>query len=76
MDLRAEQSRRQPLDHAPFPGGDRIKTRTGGQPTGPLERVTSEQLDRVSTHPDGLLAEAEYDLGVLMRGDPVELLAG
>ena len=25
--------------------------------------------------PDGLLAEAEYDLGVLMRGDPVELLA-
>jgi streptomycin 6-kinase len=26
--------------------------------------------------PDGLLAEAEYDLGVLMRGDPVELLAG
>jgi streptomycin 6-kinase len=26
--------------------------------------------------PQGLLAEAEYDLGVLMRGDPVELLAG
>lgn len=26
--------------------------------------------------PDGLLAEAEYDLGVLMRGDPVDLLAG
>ena len=26
--------------------------------------------------PDGLLAEPEYDLGVLMRGDPVELLAG
>lgn len=26
--------------------------------------------------PDGLLAEAEYDLGVLMRGDPVELLDG
>jgi streptomycin 6-kinase len=26
--------------------------------------------------PDGLLAEAEYDLGVLLRGDPVELLAG
>jgi streptomycin 6-kinase len=26
--------------------------------------------------PEGLLAEAEYDLGVLMRGDPVELLAG
>jgi streptomycin 6-kinase len=25
--------------------------------------------------PDGLLAEADYDLGVLMRGDPVELLA-
>lgn len=26
--------------------------------------------------PDGLLAEAEYDLGVLMRGDPIDLLAG
>ena len=26
--------------------------------------------------PDGLLAEAEYDLGVLLRGDPVELIAG
>lgn len=26
--------------------------------------------------PDGLLAEAEYDLGVLIRGDPVELIAG
>jgi streptomycin 6-kinase len=26
--------------------------------------------------PDGLLAEAEYDLGVMMREDPVELLAG
>ncbi len=26
--------------------------------------------------PDGLVAEAEYDLGVLMRGDPVELLVG
>lgn len=26
--------------------------------------------------PDGLLAEAEYDLGVLMRGDPVELVQG
>lgn len=26
--------------------------------------------------PDGLLAEAEYDLGILMRGDPIELLAG
>ena len=26
--------------------------------------------------PDGLFAEAEYDLGVLMRGDPVELLEG
>jgi streptomycin 6-kinase len=26
--------------------------------------------------PDGLLAEAEYDLGILMREDPVELLAG
>lgn len=26
--------------------------------------------------PDGLLAEPEYDLGVLMREDPVELIAG
>ena len=26
--------------------------------------------------PDGLLAEAEYDLGILMREDPLELLAG
>lgn len=26
--------------------------------------------------PDGLLAEAEYDLGVLMREDPLDLLAG
>ena len=26
--------------------------------------------------PDGLVAEPEYDLGVLMRGDPVELVAG
>jgi len=26
--------------------------------------------------PDGLLAEPEYDLGVLLREDPVELLAG
>ncbi len=26
--------------------------------------------------PDGLLAEAEYDMGIIMREDPVELLAG
>jgi len=26
--------------------------------------------------PDGLLAEAEYDLGILMREDPLELLTG
>lgn len=26
--------------------------------------------------PDGLLAEAEYDLGILMREDPLELLKG
>ena len=26
--------------------------------------------------PDGLLAEPEYDLGIIMREDPVELLAG
>jgi streptomycin 6-kinase len=26
--------------------------------------------------PDGLVAEAEYDLGVLMREDPLELLHG
>ncbi|HEY6428986.1 MAG TPA: hypothetical protein VIX84_17320, partial [Acidimicrobiales bacterium] len=26
--------------------------------------------------PDGLVAEAEYDLGIVMREDPVELLHG
>ena len=26
--------------------------------------------------PDGLLAEAEYDLGIVMREDPLELMAG
>jgi streptomycin 6-kinase len=26
--------------------------------------------------PDGLLAEAEYDMGILMREDPVELMSG
>ena len=26
--------------------------------------------------PDGLLAEAEYDMGILMREDPIELLQG
>ncbi len=26
--------------------------------------------------PDGLLAEAEYDMGIVMREDPVELLSG
>jgi streptomycin 6-kinase len=26
--------------------------------------------------PDGLLAEAEYDMGILMREDPLDLLAG
>ena len=26
--------------------------------------------------PDGLLAEAEYDMGIVMREDPVELLDG
>src|SRR5439155_11131740 len=26
--------------------------------------------------PDGLLAEAEYDMGILMREDPLELLVG
>lgn len=26
--------------------------------------------------PDGLLAEAEYDMGIIMREDPVDLLAG
>jgi streptomycin 6-kinase len=26
--------------------------------------------------PDGLLAEAEYDMGILMREDPLELLTG
>ena len=37
-----------------------------------LESGTSFKL----VDPDGLLAEAEYDLGVLMRGDPVELVTG
>ena len=26
--------------------------------------------------PDGLLAEAEYDMGIVMREDPVELMEG
>jgi len=26
--------------------------------------------------PDGLLAEAEYDLGIIMREDPLDLLSG
>ena len=26
--------------------------------------------------PDGLLAEPEYDLGILMREDPIELMVG
>ena len=29
-----------------------------------------------SADPDGLLAEAEYDMGVLMREDPLELWTG
>ena len=52
MNLHAEQSRRHSLDHASFPCGHGIETRPGGQPTGPLEGVTSEHLDRVSTHQD------------------------
>jgi len=31
---------------------------------------------RNKADPDGLLAEAEYDLGVVMREDPVELRHG
>jgi streptomycin 6-kinase len=40
---------------------------------------TLETRDRTGfklVDPDGLLAEAEYDLGIVMREDPVELLAG
>ncbi len=44
------------------------------------ENIVVTALDRdgnpFELHPDGLLAAAEYDLGVLMREDPVDLLAG
>lgn len=36
---------------------------------------TLDGLDYKLIDPDGLVAEAEYDLGVILREDPVELLA-
>ena len=39
-----------------------------------MERARGERFKLVD--PDGLLAEAEYDMGILMRDDPAELLAG
>lgn len=39
-------------------------------------RVSDEDRDEFKLiDPDGLVAEAEYDLGVILREDPVELLA-
>ena len=38
--------------------------------------LTDPAGDYALVDPDGLLAEPEYDLGVLMREDPVELVAG
>ncbi|MEO1055388.1 MAG: aminoglycoside phosphotransferase, partial [Actinomycetota bacterium] len=35
-----------------------------------------DDLDWKLIDPDGLFAEPEYDLGVIMREDPVELLDG
>jgi streptomycin 6-kinase len=45
---------------------------------GDVHQLNALQSDRgfKLVDPDGLLAEAEYDLGVLMRGDPLELLVG
>jgi streptomycin 6-kinase len=40
----------------------------------PLERSTGTPRFKL-VDPDGLLAEPEYDLGMLMREDPVELMA-
>ena len=39
-------------------------------------QAPAELSDFKLVDPDGLLAEAEYDLGVVMREDPVELLQG
>lgn len=39
-------------------------------------RASDDETDGFKlVDPDGLLAEAEYDLGVILREDPVELLA-
>ncbi len=46
---------------------------------GPRRRVRADlrrAAGRGPRRPDGLLAEAEYDLGIIMREDPVELLHG
>jgi streptomycin 6-kinase len=40
-----------------------------------LRTVDDEHLFKL-VDPDGLLAEPEYDLGIIMREDPVELLQG
>jgi streptomycin 6-kinase len=54
------------------PGGDEAGTGQAGtsQPGG-REPGGFKLVD-----PDGLLAEAEYDLGILMREDPLELMTG
>jgi streptomycin 6-kinase len=41
-----------------------------------LTRADLTRADFTLVDPDGLLAEPEYDLGVVMREDPVELLQG
>lgn len=46
----------------------------GGGRTGEGSSSTGERFKLVD--PDGLLAEPEYDLGVMMREDPVELMSG
>lgn len=45
---------------------------------GDVHQMNALQADRgfKLIDPDGLLAEAEYDIGILMRGDPIELLSG
>ena len=56
-------------------GAPRRQGRVGARRCAPIECPPSDGGFKL-VDPDGLLAEAEYDLGVLMRGDPVELLAG
>ena len=47
-------------------------TSTSGTRSAPLRCAPGYKL----VDPDGLVAEPEYDLGIVMREDPVELLAG